>query len=78
MRNVPPDADFRNLVGVSYVSAADQVKDFWQFSTMRRHKHEEYLTETASIRLVFERLPVLMDKCLWITCRIDQKGLVLL
>ena len=30
---------------------------------MRRHKHEEYLTEIASIWLVFERLPVLTDNC---------------
>ena len=29
---------------------------------MRRHRHEEYLTEIASTSLVFERLPVLTDK----------------
>ena len=29
---------------------------------MRKHKHEEYLAEIASIWMVFERLPVLIDK----------------
>ena len=38
---------------------------------MRRHKHEEYLTENERIRLAFENLPVLSGK-LYVTQRLHR------